>query len=90
VDPSFRNLDIVFEKQNQAAIQTALLKYEQKKLARDNLELKSMLREYFHTLATSSDLAGDGLLSIQRQTLSKTKKKRRPKSCHGRIIERIR
>ena len=74
-NPMFKNLDVILEKQNNVSIQLSNLRSEQRVLSAENQELKMILKEYFHTLATSSDLAGDGLLNIHRQKL---KKKRRP------------
>ena len=83
-NPFFKDLDLIFDKQNRASIQVALLKHEQKALNQENVQLKSMLRDYFHTLANSADLAGDGLLHVQKQRLQKIKKKkRRAKSSHA-------
>ncbi len=90
-----RNLDLIFEKQNHVAIESALLKCEQKRLQTENEELKRGLREFFQHLAASKDFETDGLLSVQKQFLNgpsggRKKAKRRPKSCHGRILERTR
>ena len=55
-NPFFKNLDLILGKQNQASIQLALLKHEQKQLSSENDDLKVIMREVFHNLATSSDL----------------------------------
>ena len=89
-NPLFKNLDVILEKQNNVAIQLSMLRSEQKNLVTENVELKTILKEYFHTLATSSDLAGDGLLNIQKQRLKK-KRRPRPKSYYSfGLMERLR
>ena len=89
-NPLFKNLDVILEKQNNVAIQLSMLRSEQKNLVNENTELKTILKEYFHTLATSSDLAGDGLLTIQKNRLKK-KRRPRPKSYYSfGLMERLR
>ena len=88
-NPMFKNLDVILEKQNNVSIQLSNLRSEQKLLSAENQELKMILKEYFHTLATSSDLAGDGLLNIHRQKLKK-KRRPRPKSYYSfGLMERL-
>ena len=53
-NPFFKNLDLIFAKQNQVSIQMALLKHEQKQLTEENDDLTVIMREVFHNLATSS------------------------------------
>ena len=49
-----------------------------------------ILKASFHTLATSSDLVGDGFLNIHRQKLKK-KRRPRPKSYYSfGLMERLR
>lgn len=89
-NPLFKDLDLILDKQNKVEIQLSTLKFENKNLTNENNELKTLLREYFHTLATSSDLAGDGLLHIQKQRLKK-KRRQRPKSYYSiGLMERLR
>ena len=89
-NPLFKGLRVVMEKQNKVSIQLSTLRHEQKIINEENQDLKTMLREYFQTLATSSDLAGDGLLNIQRQKLKK-KRRPRPKSYYSYgLMERLR
>ena len=65
-NPFFKNLDLIFAKQNQVSIQMALLKHEQKQLTEENDDLTVIMREVFHNLATSSgndEIAGESSLS---------------------------
>ena len=89
-NPFFKDLDLIFDKQNRTSIQVALLKHEQKSLNQENVQLKSMLRDYFHTLANSADLAGDGLLHVQKQRLQKIKRKRRRAKSSYAMLQRTR
>ncbi len=89
-NPLFKDLNVIFEKQSLIDVQLSMLRFEQKNLSNENNELKTILKEYFHTLATSSDLAGDGLLHIQKQRLKK-KRRPRPKSYYSiGLMERYR
>ena len=88
-NPFFKNLDLILAKQNQVSIQLALLKHETKQLEGENDDLKVIMREVFHNLAISSDLAGDGLLSTRKKYMVKPRrKKRRPKpiSYQGMLV----
>lgn len=89
-NPLFKNLDVILEKQNNVDLELSILRFEHRNLCGENSELKTLLREYFHTLATSSDLAGDGLLQVQKQRLKK-KRRPRPKSYYSfGLMERLR
>jgi len=90
-NPFFKNLDLIFAKQNQVSIQMALLKHEQKQLTEENDDLTVIMREVFHNLATSSDLAGDGLLSAHKKKMTKQrrkKKKAKPISYRGLLLSK--
>ena len=82
-NPLFKNLDVIQEKQNNISVQLSMLRSDQRNLSGENQQLKIILKEYFHTLATSSDLAGDGLLNIQRQRLKKKKRQRTKSHWYG-------
>ena len=88
-NPFFKNLDLILAKQNQVSIQLALLKHETKQLEGENDDLKVIMREVFHNLAISSDLAGDGLLSTRKKYMTKPRRRRRkpkPISYQGMLV----
>ena len=67
-NPLFKNLDVIVEKENTVSLQVATLRHEAKTLTRENDELKSLLKEYFHTLATSSDLGTWSMSSFKNDS----------------------